>query len=345
MTTARGKLLRRALGFGVLAFMGCATGPFAEETVGERFRKALAEIDQNCRERKLGPYLDPSDPEYRRKQALTNCDILKLEPRDWRTEKMVQTEGQHYPIPERWLATPEGRFAHSIRLPAPHDKSKAVYRAGMTGREYFEALCREEAGEFVIHRASDVVGVAQERSVPPLPRAYSTMMFFVSEPGPTLGTRPAGFLVGAQPLGFTYVDERQADANYEGDWQYRRYIRADAASPAGTRTLPAKSTSLIPEPSIREELADRTVAAYGFTFRGIRRPEDWEHGIEGREVIVYQLAPLNVLGVKRSFRRIEPDDARADRRSARASPCPATAGKWDLEHSFIFEVLRPKARD
>ena len=87
-----------------LLLAACAPGlsavtPEAGETVGETFRKVMAQIDANCRERKLGPY----EPEPR-KTGVRNasCDILFLKPEDP-------------------LSTPEGRFAHALKLPAPHE--------------------------------------------------------------------------------------------------------------------------------------------------------------------------------------------------------------------------------
>ena len=55
--------------------------------------------------------------------------------------KFVQVDGQPEPVPEQWLATPEGKFAHSIKIPNPVPKDSG-YRRGMTSEQYFEHLCR-----------------------------------------------------------------------------------------------------------------------------------------------------------------------------------------------------------
>ena len=106
-------------------------------TPGEQFRKVLADIDKECRERQLGPY----EPEPR-KTGIRNssCDILFLKPYDP-------------------LATEQGRFAHSIQLPPPYDKPKNVYKPGMNSVEYFKALCEAEAGEFIFKTVENVEGV------------------------------------------------------------------------------------------------------------------------------------------------------------------------------------------
>ncbi|MBK6632686.1 MAG: hypothetical protein IPG33_17575 [Betaproteobacteria bacterium] len=113
-----------------LLLAACAPGlsavtPEAGETVGETFRKVMAQIDANCRERKLGPY----EPEPR-KTGVRNasCDILFLKPED-----PLSTAAQD------------------------------VLRPGMTGEEYFKALCEAEAGEWVFRTVGGVKGIRQLR--------------------------------------------------------------------------------------------------------------------------------------------------------------------------------------
>src|SRR5205085_5515725 len=155
---------------------------------------------------KRGPYLDRKDPEYRKKIADTSCDILKLQPRDWRELKMVKLDSQPYPVPEHWLSTPEGKFAHSIRLAAPNDTPKAVYTAGMTGDEYFQTLCREEAGDFVRRRVSAVRGLRQDRPWIPLPHGYRDVIFWAMEKG---GLHDAqDYLVQPPAGGYRFLEVR-----------------------------------------------------------------------------------------------------------------------------------------
>ena len=63
---------------------------------------------------------------------------------------------------EDWLATEEGRFAHSIRIPNPVPEDSG-YRPGMSQQEYFEHLCKNEAGEFIFKTADNVEGLYQMR--------------------------------------------------------------------------------------------------------------------------------------------------------------------------------------
>src|ERR1043165_3552179 len=151
------------MAYGLLLGSGVWFSSASAETTGDRFRNVIADIDAWCKRNKIGPYLDKSDPEYRSKAPATDCNILKLEPRDWRGAKFVSVDGQPYPVPEGWLSTPEGKFAHSIKLPAPYDRAKEVYRPWMSAKSYFEALCREEAGEFIFQTVKDVEVVFEIR--------------------------------------------------------------------------------------------------------------------------------------------------------------------------------------
>src|SRR5215510_3753022 len=97
------------------------------QTPGERFRKTMEDRKRYC-----------ATHEMRRGEM--TCDILKL----------------GAPTP---LATPEGRFAHSIKLPAAAEVSRASYRAGMSSEEYFDELCGREAGELIFRTVDGVDGV------------------------------------------------------------------------------------------------------------------------------------------------------------------------------------------
>ena len=101
-----------------------------EETPGERFRKAIERETQYCATHTI-------KPNNRR------CDITKLQPADP-------------------LATEEGRFAHSIKIPNPVPEDSG-YKPGMTSKEYFDHLCKTEAGEFIYKTVENVDGVYMMR--------------------------------------------------------------------------------------------------------------------------------------------------------------------------------------
>src|SRR6185503_18165593 len=112
--------------------------------------EALPPLDKNRREL-FGEQYDPSKyvacrtrPGNRTNSA---CDVYILRRREW---------------PEYW---PEG--AKKVKWPEPPKES--VYRKGMNSREYWEALCKAEAGEFVYKTVKDVEGFLLVR-----PRAAET---------------------------------------------------------------------------------------------------------------------------------------------------------------------------
>jgi hypothetical protein len=146
-----GHLLRGGLAIVLLPLAtscALATAVVGEKTVGEQFREVMHRIDEGCKARGEGPYLDPKSPGYAQKSRYTDCDILKLKPYDP-------------------LATEEGRFAHALKLPPPHDKPEDVYRPGMSGEEYFKALCAVEAGEWVFKSVERVEGIVFPRPYQP----------------------------------------------------------------------------------------------------------------------------------------------------------------------------------
>ncbi len=130
----RMKLIMSGLIFCIVALVGSLSveaGLFGkEETPGERFRKALKEIESACAKRALAPN--------------EKCgEVAKLKPADP-------------------LATEEGRFAHSIRIPNPVPEDSG-YKPGMTPEEYFNHLCKTEAGEFIYKTVENVEGIFMMR--------------------------------------------------------------------------------------------------------------------------------------------------------------------------------------
>ena len=81
-------------------------------------------------------------------------------------EKMVLTDVNRNRLSdvrvEDWLGTEEARFAHALKIPNPVPADSG-YRPGMTQQQYFEHLCKTEAGEFIFKTADNVEGIFQMR--------------------------------------------------------------------------------------------------------------------------------------------------------------------------------------
>lgn len=283
------------LGLGGVLIAGCAAGLFKEETVAERFDTAMKKLVERCAK-------NPPKP------GNTDCDPLKLKPADP-------------------LATEEGRFAHSIKIPNPVPDDSG-YKPGMSTKEYFEHLCKNEAGEFIYKTVRDVDGIMQMR-----PRAEATdymlqHLYALEDPyGETYGEEfnmgPDALKTGIQD---GYVNPRYADAVkkrgyslFKPDQNYKfieKPIPASLQNPAdGAKSLRytrPNTDKLVFEngqymyprgqwPLMLEERVKEPKSRYGFTWRGITRPHDRELGVAGGELIILDLQTNEVLAVRRGY--------------------------------------------
>lgn len=243
----------------LLPFIGDAesAGLIPEKTPGEKFREAIKIMENNCAARKNVPAADAS------------CDFLKLKPYDA-------------------LSTPEGRIAHAIRLPPPHNKPKTVYRKGMTSEEYFKALCDAEAGEFIFETKDNVEGLYQMRPRSKVTDDELRHLYAVEDPygyTPWEAADPGTLFVWSTRYKYLEVPITQATPN--SIEKYRRL--------SGYREREGRG--------MVEALVSERSSDYGFTWRGIERPNDREHGIAGGELIVMDLRNNKVLAVRRGFIR------------------------------------------
>lgn len=279
------------------------------ETPGERFEKAMKKKAEYCATNKI-------DPANRR------CDILKLKPADP-------------------LATEEGRFAHSIKIPNPVPDDSG-YKSGMTPEQYFDHLCKTEAGEFIYKTVEYVDGLLQMR---PRKRAtdYELEHLYVLE-DPYGHTTDESYLVQdsyVQPATgrYQFLEMPLSILSSAGE-QYRRYYRDENAHP-GKKYQTAINGQGVFVPYI---VADATVSdiksRYGYTWRGIDRSHDRELGIAGGELIVLDLKTNEVLAVRRGYMRT--GFVRNNLTGVwwlTGPSCPNRGTK--LTFKFIQEVLRP----
>ena len=304
--------------------MGVISGCAHAGTPGEQFRKIMADIDKECRERQLGPY----EPEPR-KTGIRNssCDILFLKPYDP-------------------LATEQGRFAHSIQLPPPYDKPKDVYKPGMNSEEYFKALCAAEAGEFIFKTITNVEGVYEMRPAEN-PDDYRLMHLYANE-GPTGGQIGdfAGYIgqalvqpnSGRYQLTETLWPEKEASPS--NSRKYLRYYRDASAQPGKTISTKNFKGEWEQVPNVlTKKGVDVLRSKYGYTWRGIVRPNDRELGIAGGELIAMDLASSEVLAVRRVFRRTGIAKGRTNIWWLTAQNCSSELAL--PAGVFLYKVLKP----
>ena len=187
---------------------------------------------------------------------------------------------QRHPAPEYWPYPDTPR----PKLPLP-DLDK-YYRPGIEQKEYFNALCRNLAGEFVYRTAENVEGIYQIR-----PRHWAgdraredpyviedPYGYFVSE-----GAGSLGIYLGRD--GYIFAEAPNVSGSRKGDHPYIRYVKPRIEEFA--RTEPAESVQ----------------AQYGYTWRDITRTRERELGIAGGDLFVVDLRTGEVLGMRRGFAR------------------------------------------
>ena len=310
------------LSLGGLLISGCAAGLFKKETVAERFDTAMKKLAERCAK-------NPPKP------GNTDCDPLKLKPADP-------------------LATEEGRFAHSIKIPNPVPEDSG-YKPGMTTKEYFEHLCKTEAGEFIFKTVEDVEGIYQMR-----PRVMATdyeMMHLYALEDPYNAyevSSESGYVnpsyAQAVKGGYKFYKpdqnykflEKPIPAQLQNSADGAKYLRY--ARPNTDKMIVENGQHLYPrdqQPKMIEEQVKEPKSRYGFTWRGITRPHDRELGIVGGELLILDVQANEVLAVRRGYAASggKTLETVAGIWWLGAAKCPATLP--GVESSFIHKVLKP----
>jgi len=250
-----------------------------------------------------------------------------------RWTKFVKTNGQPEPVPAEWVETAEGKFAHSIELPQPLPKDSG-YRRGMTSEQYFDYLCKSEAGDFIYKSVEAVDGFyfarpprkpaeddLQDRyklEAPEIERTYQLMEG-------TPASRAMTF-VASPYLPFRFVEEPNFDSS--------------AATPY-VRAFGYISDKRRPQVEPASDLRSR----YGLIWRGVKRTHDRELAIAGSEWVVFDLKSKEVLAVRRDyartgFNRNTPEGIYW----LNAVGCPNIIPRDNLPsrfHLFVVKALRP----
>jgi len=210
----------------------------------------------------------------------------------------VSAPGHTDPIPAQWVATPEGRFAHGIKLPdaipktVPFDFGKAKMKALMpnspsVARQYWGHLCTTEAGSFILKTVDNVEGFAFLRAVGGM--SEQDLRDRWKKEAPKLqsdyGWRydPLGEAIGyVSPPHYTYVYVEYPDPDKAGAfWKLSGFIDRQRDFTVEREASPT--------------------SRYAVTWRGIHRAKDREYLITGHEWIVLDRSNSAVLAVFRDF--------------------------------------------
>ncbi|MFN0316030.1 MAG: hypothetical protein ACKVQA_13445 [Burkholderiales bacterium] len=259
----------------------------SEPTVGQQFRDIMVDLKAKCGK-------DNGND--------TRCDILMIKPADP-------------------LATEEGRFAYSIKLPPPHDKPKVQYKNGMSAEAYFKKLCEKEEGDFIFRTVEGVEGIKIMRPIP----KPSGLHLWDEKSGPEVGS----FVSHVNGI-YEYVDAVEFVNSLSGTTHLIHYV-VDNNAPANTR--------LYAPPYGREQsLVVKSEARYGYTFRNSSL-ESREQGIVGQELIVLDLVKNEILALRRRFSRLKFID-RSTPQIMSSTPCRLISTE-NSDGRFIARVLMP----
>jgi hypothetical protein len=206
--------------------------------------------------------------------------------------------------PEDWLGTEEGRFAHSIKIPNPVPADSG-YRSGMTQQEYFQHLCKNEAGEFIFKTADNVESIAQLRVRPFYKGSDAAHLHHIED--------PYGYFESeVEDPAFQFVNPKfhlykQFEIPVAGRRNYDAAMRQTvdpslyAEMQAGAKYARFFGREDGMFRSMRMAYETSVTSRYAFTWRGLKRPNDRELGIGGGELIVLDLKSREVMGVRRGY--------------------------------------------
>jgi hypothetical protein len=236
--------------------------------------------------------------------------------------ELVTTEGQSMPVPRVWLEGEEARVAHSLKLPdavptpQPYEFKQPIWEKLWFGAyrkaavRYFDHLCATEAGQWIARTAPNVDGFyfARPQGRQP-PRPLMTERWGPENPWVERsvlhtddGAMEAAWAFIYPPfMQYDYVEQPRRDLPWQKDIA-TPYIRLFGYTTKNARHVDGHlTTHLIENTPMQVEGIDRLQSRYGFTWRGIKRPQDREHGIAGGEMLIYDLHTKEVLAVRRQF--------------------------------------------
>lgn len=253
------------------------------------------------------------------------CDVYTLRRRVW---------------PEYW---PED----AKRVTWPEAPKESVYRRGMTPKQYWEALCKAEAGEFIYKPVKDVEGFLLIR-----PRAAETDIAmkdkYVVEDA--YGLREFYSRAREKRPGVFFLD--RSEKTY-------RYVEAPVVTSTGERKLVRHEADIsklldLRRRKAKEQWGEKDFSTivevntfssrYGLTWRGIRRERDVEFGISGGELAVVDLQTGETLAIRRGF-ALDPYSAKGaneQRWWLSSAGCPVMARDFLTLTNFMRRVLLPE---
>ncbi|HEY6896690.1 MAG TPA: hypothetical protein VI279_05460 [Rhodocyclaceae bacterium] len=195
----------------------------------------------------------------------------------------------------------------------PEAPKESVYREGMTQREYFEALCKAEAGEFIYKTVPHVEGYYVARPRKQDSDEVLSDRYVVEDPWGIYGLGDGVISM------MSYI----AESAFGNRFVFRRFIEKPFPTGGTGKAPPAQydyydsSFYAVLPPNVRYErvsdydgysyktarmeYTNKLKSRYAISWRGIRRPHDRELVIAGGEFGIFDLANGELLGLRRQF--------------------------------------------
>nr|WP_315485524.1 hypothetical protein [uncultured Undibacterium sp.] len=264
-----------------------------------------------------------------------NCDVYQLRRLDDNIAKPK-------------IDMPEIKWPRSTELPAPS--------RGMSKREYFDFLCKSEAGETIYKTVENVPGLLQMRpAFEPTDLEYSDRYVLEDPYSITRESLSAPWDAYVQPLTGKYdflemsgtalkknyfvknVNEK-IDFTKLSD-SFVRFYRDVKAHPGKTETSYLESGPVHLPSIVNAVETNKIQAKFGYTWRGLGGASLRESGITGGDQVVVDLRTGEVLALRRSF-------VFSDLRSGSSSvlwmgAAHCTNALTTPTHIFVKKVLKP----
>jgi hypothetical protein len=218
----------------------------------------------------------------------------------------------------------------------------------MTSEQYFDHLCKTEAGEFIYKTVENVEGLYMMR-----PRREATddelsHLYALEDPyGHENGEAVRGEYKFVSSNRYLYLERPAQPPRSLSSARPSSRDGVEESKLAGYERFTGYDSRHLE--SMHKTIVENLKSLYGFTWRGISRPHDRELGIAGGELIVLDLETNEVLGVRRGFIRsgmIRNNVTGIWWLSGQACPVYGYRGgrnkDFDFTYWFVGKVLKPK---
>jgi hypothetical protein len=232
-----------------------------------------------------------------------NCDVYQLRRLDDNIAKPK-------------IDMPEIKWPRSTELPAPS--------RGMSKREYFDFLCKSEAGETIYKTVENVPGLLQIRPIfEPTDLEYSDRYVLEDPYSITRENKSEPWESYVQPVfgqydflevwsstvrNYTSVHRINKDIDFsQTQSHFVQFYRDPTAHPdrkkhsyVGGQSFQGGQSIEVPD-LVNAKLLDKTTAIYGYTWRGVDGAKLRELGIAAGDQAIVDLRTGDVLAMRRGF--------------------------------------------